>query len=341
MHRDAQGTKADSSLAQARFVRACEGDHVPGCTELALTLAETQPERAERLLSSACDEGSAVACVELGARLTATDPERARAILKPVCTARSDGLNARACATMARCVASPEDAVALHQIACEIGLPTSCLELARAMNEGEGIPKNPQSAAGLYLALCQQASIGAACAQSASLYRAGGVVEANARRAFALDAQACDAGVASSCMRVARDHAEGRGTTKDAHAARDYNGLSCLMGVEQACASSESGDLPQNTHKRVVRAVMRQRQREIKACYERHMMRFPESEGRVGIKLEVRPSGEVASASVVENSLEEDMVAICIANVVKEARFPAFPGSRSMTLTYPFEFSGK
>lgn len=87
--------------------------------------------------------------------------------------------------------------------------------------------------------------------------------------------------------------------------------------------------------KEVIRRVVRAHVGEVRACYEQGLQRDPNLKGRVTLDLRIETSGEVSSASVVEDTLTENSVAACIAAAARRWRFPG-DAPNVATVRYPF-----
>lgn len=89
----------------------------------------------------------------------------------------------------------------------------------------------------------------------------------------------------------------------------------------------------------IIRRVIRERRREVQACYEAELQRTPDLAGRVVFNFVITPDGSVASATVRESSLNNDAVESCIANRMRRWRFPEPRGGGLVRVDYPFQFS--
>ncbi|MFY0531012.1 AgmX/PglI C-terminal domain-containing protein [Nannocystis pusilla] len=87
--------------------------------------------------------------------------------------------------------------------------------------------------------------------------------------------------------------------------------------------------------KEVIRRVVRAHVGEVRACYEQGLKRDPNLKGRVTLDLRIETSGEVSSASVVEDTLTESSVAACISAAARRWKFPA-DAPNVATVRYPF-----
>lgn len=117
-----------------------------------------------------CDRGIAFACTVLASR-----------------TERGDGV--------------PRDltrAVHLHERACELRDPASCVSAARMQASGSGVPPNRARQVELLAAACKLGDA-LACAVPANAFAKGTGVPRDDRRASELWERACAGGVASAC----------------------------------------------------------------------------------------------------------------------------------------------
>lgn len=89
----------------------------------------------------------------------------------------------------------------------------------------------------------------------------------------------------------------------------------------------------------IIRRVIRERRREVQACYEAELQRNPDLSGRVVFNFVITPDGSVASATVKESSLNNSDVESCIANRMRRWRFPEPRGGGLVRVDYPFQFS--
>jgi len=74
---------------------------------------------------------------------------------------------------------------------------------------------------------------------------------------------------------------------------------------------------------------------EVRACYEAHLEKQPEWEGKVTVKLTVTARGKVASAEVVEASGADAALTSCISGHARTWEFPKRTGG-DVVVTYPF-----
>lgn len=86
----------------------------------------------------------------------------------------------------------------------------------------------------------------------------------------------------------------------------------------------------------IVQRVVRRNIRRIRLCYERELRRDPRREGRVVVRWTIDAEGNVASAEVIETTLNAPSVEQCIVGVIRRLRFPEPPGGGVIHVTYPF-----
>jgi biopolymer transport protein ExbD len=96
-----------------------------------------------------------------------------------------------------------------------------------------------------------------------------------------------------------------------------------------------SGGLDSDIIFRIVRAHIK----EVQRCHEEGLSKNPSLAGSVSINFVITGEGKVASAAVEENTLDNVVVASCIAKAVKRWIFPKPKGGGNVIVTYPFELS--
>ncbi len=116
------------------------------------------------------------------------------------------------------------------EMACADRLPGSCYELARALQKGNGAPKDPLRAASLFKAECG-ADTAAACNSLGGLYERGEGVTRDDKQAVALYKTACRLKSAAGCVNLGSMHFEGRGVPKDE-----------ALGVQDFLTGCEAGE---------------------------------------------------------------------------------------------------
>jgi hypothetical protein len=84
-----------------------------------------------------------------------------------------------------------------------------------------------------------------------------------------------------------------------------------------------------------VEAMVHERGRQIRACYERSLKRDPTLAGTVSLRLRVGDAGQVTSVRVEDSTLEDPQVGDCLRH---EAAGWSFKTGRNATVVYPFVF---
>jgi hypothetical protein len=82
-----------------------------------------------------------------------------------------------------------------------------------------------------------------------------------------------------------------------------------------------------------IKQVVRAHLLEIRACYERGLVRVPGLNGTLRVSFTIPPGGAVESAQT-ELGFPDELVADCITGIVKTFVFPPAPGT--VVVTYPF-----
>lgn len=81
------------------------------------------------------------------------------------------------------------------------------------------------------------------------------------------------------------------------------------------------------------------RSADFKACHEKAFAPALYSEGVVTLRFRVDGGGKVAKSCVLESTFEDAHFNDCIANVMKEIRFPPPKLCPSVKVTFPFKFT--
>jgi ferric-dicitrate binding protein FerR (iron transport regulator) len=100
-------------------------------------------------------------------------------------------------------------------------------------------------------------------------------------------------------------------------------------------SSAPSGD---GNEPVAIEEMVRQRGRQIRACYERSLKRDPSLSGTVALQLRVGASGRVVQTAVESSTLDAPEVASCLE---REARTWRFSEGKNATVVYPFVFRQK
>jgi hypothetical protein len=85
-----------------------------------------------------------------------------------------------------------------------------------------------------------------------------------------------------------------------------------------------------------VREVVRERNDEIRECYDLIAQTHPEKEGRVVVRFAIAPSGAVGSSCLVTSSVNEGSVDRCVVERPLGWRFPEPSGGGWVVIDYPF-----
>jgi TonB family protein len=84
-----------------------------------------------------------------------------------------------------------------------------------------------------------------------------------------------------------------------------------------------------------IHRFIRQRAVQIRACYERHLKRDPNLEGRLLFRINIDESGRVSQVSLLRNSFPDPRVGQCAQMVLERWQFPA---GKAVQVVYPFVF---
>ncbi len=100
-----------------------------------------------------------------------------------------------------------------------------------------------------------------------------------------------------------------------------------------------SGDFGGLTAEEINR-VVRSRQNAIRACYERQLQRHPNLGGRIVMRWEIGPGGNVTGARVRQSSVNHGPVEDCIVRQVQQMQFPSPRGGQTALVnSFPFIFN--
>ena len=206
-HQCAFGDAADCAAQCAR-------DEPASCNNLGTMLATAGDSAgAKRAYESACARNHGAACNNLGYLLETRSIDRPDA-------ARIDGLYQRACtlgvaegctnlgasiSVKVRSGADPSGytrSAALFLRACEAGDPKGCSQLARVLERGEGVPREPARALDIHLRLCD-AGIAEGCSAAGFMLDSGATGRKDRVKGAALSLRACDGGDGLGCANLA------------------------------------------------------------------------------------------------------------------------------------------
>ena len=84
----------------------------------------------------------------------------------------------------------------------------------------------------------------------------------------------------------------------------------------------------------VVRRAVTQHRSQIRLCYDSALRADPGLNGRVTVRFQIAPEGNVTSAEAIDNTTGNAAVGTCIAAVVRRISFPQ--GTGNTTVSYPF-----
>lgn len=220
--------------AGALYTQACEDGHVDGCYQLNVLLEGTRSVEDNRSrFDDLCDRGHTASCVWVARSYTGSG-ERSEQELdawRRACMVHDP----TGCRIAGEAIENdaPESAIAVHQMGCALGEPTSCghlgLLLAQQDRVAESItPLDKGCAAGMT----------AACVKIGLLRLDGRGLDPNPERARADLTMGCpDDGERDprACNALGRLYEDGFGVARDrAHAARYYR-FACLEDNLQAC----------------------------------------------------------------------------------------------------------
>lgn len=95
------------------------------------------------------------------------------------------------------------------------------------------------------------------------------------------------------------------------------------------------GGLDRDIMRRIVRAHLD----EVRSCYDEGLLRDPKLEGRIEVRFEVLSSGAVATSRVIDNTVADPQVGVCVTAAVRRWKFPRPSDGERVVITYPFMFS--
>jgi hypothetical protein len=97
------------------------------------------------------------------------------------------------------------------------------------------------------------------------------------------------------------------------------------------------GTIDREAVRRVIRGILSQ----IKSCYERQLRMKPNLEGKIVIQFEIMSQGRVRTAKTKSSALNDGAVESCVANLIKDQRFPEPPPGTIALVDYPFVFGAQ
>ena len=87
-----------------------------------------------------------------------------------------------------------------------------------------------------------------------------------------------------------------------------------------------------------IASVTKRKQAGIQSCYERRLKQNPNLKGKVKVQITIMPSGRTSDVSVIEDTIGDSAVGVCIVNEILRWRFPK-PEGGEVTVAVPFIFS--
>lgn len=85
--------------------------------------------------------------------------------------------------------------------------------------------------------------------------------------------------------------------------------------------------------------VIRRNLARFKYCYEKQLNANPNLSGKIAVYFTIAPTGDVASASIRETSMNDENVESCAIKVMRSLKFPKPRGGGIVVVTYPFVFA--
>lgn len=88
-----------------------------------------------------------------------------------------------------------------------------------------------------------------------------------------------------------------------------------------------------------IRATVQRHENEVRACYNRALVRDPAAAGRVLVTFVIDGDGSVPVAAVEASEIADSRMHVCLTEAVKSWSFPTAPGTRTSLVHYPYVFS--
>ena len=107
------------------------------------------------------------------------------------------------------------------------------------------------------------------------------------------------------------------------------------MTLEEGLAKGLVGSLEKAT----IRQVIRKDLREVRACYEKALVRQPGLTGRVLIQFVITGNGSVSDSRLYSSSLGSPETEVCIGERACAWKFPPTNGGGAVIVTYPFNLT--
>lgn len=133
------------------------------------------------------------------------------------------------------------------------------------------------------------------------------------------------------------------GTKGRASGKNDYGGGMSMGGKGNVTIDAGGveanweGTIDREAVRRVIRSILHQ----IKSCYERELRVNSSLEGKVIIQFEIVDQGRVRSAKTKSSTMHDATVESCVAQRIREARFPDPPTGTIAVVDYPFVFGAQ
>jgi len=89
----------------------------------------------------------------------------------------------------------------------------------------------------------------------------------------------------------------------------------------------------------LIRKVIQANHGKFKYCYENELVRNPKLAGRLAVRFQINPQGDVAFAAVDSSTLHNPTVENCVVARIRGLKFPMPQGGGAALVTYPFVFS--
>ncbi len=87
----------------------------------------------------------------------------------------------------------------------------------------------------------------------------------------------------------------------------------------------------------IVRRVIYLHVNQIRYCYQQSLLRQPKLAGRLVVRFDITPQGNVTSLLVTESNLSVEMQS-CIAETIRTWEFPSSDSDENISVNYPFTF---
>ena len=88
-----------------------------------------------------------------------------------------------------------------------------------------------------------------------------------------------------------------------------------------------------------IRRVIKANSPQIKACYERELIKDPRLAGKIDIRFTISPRGAVSAAQVKSSDMGSKAMESCLERVLRRMIFPAPRGGGIVIVSYPFTFN--